>query len=225
MVKKMPPKILVVIPDNVLSTTICNILERYWFNAVKSPEYNDVISLVGLHQPNIIIVSDLFDKDRIKDLIKNVNENSIAALPFLIICSENIHYDFKSSLVEVLKKQFTPYEIIEAIKLLIRKANPVFQTKILEHGNLTMNLATYRVLIGDRQIHLGPTEFKILQLFLTDPKNIFSRIDIIEYVWGKKYQINPRTVDVHINRIRRALSNAENNDFIKTVRDSGYCLD
>ncbi len=226
MTKKMPPKILVIARDNVLSTSICNIGERYWFNTIKSANLEDSTKLVISHQPNIVILGDDFEKDNIQNSIKDINDNSATPMPFLIICSKNITYNFKSPIIEYLKTPFTPYEIIGVVKSLVRKTSPIFQTKMLEYRNLTMNLANYKVSLCNNHIHLGPTEFKILHLLITDPNHAFSRIDITEHVWGKQYQINPRTIDVHINRIRRAFKNSGADDVvIKTVRDSGYCLE
>ena len=89
-----------------------------------------------------------------------------------------------------------------------------------------MNLATYRVSRGKRLINLGPTEFMILQLLISEPYRIFSRIEIIKSVWEEKHQINLRSVDVHINRIRDLLKNVyDKQHIIKTVRSLGYCME
>jgi two-component system phosphate regulon response regulator PhoB len=147
-------------------------------------------------------------------------------IPFVILSSDNITYNFDSELVVILKRPFTPYEIINTIRSLLRKSKPVFQNTILAHNELTMNLATYRVLRGKRLIHLGPTEFIILQLLMSDPNRIFSRSEIIEGVWGEKHQIDARTVDVHINRIRVLLKNPDDKyHIIKTVRSLGYSME
>jgi two-component system phosphate regulon response regulator PhoB len=88
-----------------------------------------------------------------------------------------------------------------------------------------MDLATYKVQRAGKKIHLGPTEFKIMQMLIQSPKTILSRQRIIDYVWGGDQAIEPRTVDVHVNRLRSLVKiNDEELPFIKTVRASGYCL-
>jgi two-component system phosphate regulon response regulator PhoB len=225
MVKKLPPKVLVTIPDNTLSTAICNIIERYWFNTVKCNKYEDIVKAVIAHNPNIIVASDMFDQDKLIKLINDIKNVSTLLIPFIILTSQDAEYNFDSEFVSVVKKPFTPYEVMSAIKNLLRKSNPVLQTKILTHKDLAMNLATYRVTRGTRNIHLGPTEFKIFQLFMNAPYSIFSRNTIIEHVWGKEHQIDERTIDVHINRIRTLLKESTDKEsVIKTVRSFGYCL-
>ena len=111
------------------------------------------------------------------------------------------------------------------IKSLLRKSKPVFQDKVIRYKDLTMDLATYKVHRGDKRIHLGPTEFKIMQMLIQAPKVILSRQEIIDCVWGSNQQIEPRTVDVHVNRLRSLVKIRENElPFIKTVRAAGYCL-
>ncbi|GIL56914.1 hypothetical protein Vafri_12201, partial [Volvox africanus] len=91
------------------------------------------------------------------------------------------------------------------IKSLLRRSNPVFQNKFIKHKNITMDLATYKVFHGQKQVHFGPTEFKLLQLFMTNPDSTYSRRQIVDYVWGVDKAISFRTVDVHINRIRKMM--------------------
>jgi two-component system phosphate regulon response regulator PhoB len=111
------------------------------------------------------------------------------------------------------------------VKSLLRKSNPVFQNKFVKNKNITMDLATYKVFHGQKQVHFGPTEFKMLQLFITNPDNIYSRRQIIDYVWGVDKDISFRTVDVHINRIRKMMNLNDGNQVIRTIRGAGYCLE
>jgi two-component system phosphate regulon response regulator PhoB len=89
-----------------------------------------------------------------------------------------------------------------------------------------MDLSTYRVYRNTKQVHLGPTEFKILQLFVQQSKKIYSRRQIIDYAWGTEKDIAHRTIDVHINRIRTLMKlKKDQYPLIKTIRSAGYCLD
>ena len=131
-----------------------------------------------------------------------------------------------SGYTEVLQRPFTPNELMTTIRLLLRKSKPVFQDKVIKYGDISMDLSTFKVLRGAKQVHLGPTEFKILELFVQKPKNIYSRRQIIDYVWGTEKDIAHRTIDVHINRIRTLMKlDSDRYPLIKTIRSAGYCLD
>lgn len=131
----------------------------------------------------------------------------------------------KNNLSTMLTKPFTPDQLMTAIRSLLKRSNLVLQDKILRYKELSMDLTTYQVLKKDKSIRLGPTEFKILQLFMQSPKIIFSRQNIIDKVWGINKNIALRTVDVHINRIRLSLKGNGPDEFIKTTRSAGYHLD
>jgi phosphate transport system permease protein len=92
-------------------------------------------------------------------------------------------------------------------------------------AGVVMDLATHRVRRGERPVHLGPTEFKLLRHFLQHPKRVFSREQLLDAVWGRDVDVEPRTVDVHIPRLRRAINTGADTDLIRTVRSAGYALD
>ena len=112
-----------------------------------------------------------------------------------------------------------------SIRSLLRKSSPVFQDKFIKHKDISMDLSTYKVFRGKKQIHFGPTEFKILQLFTMNPDNVYSRRQIIDYVWGVDKEIAYRTIDVHINRIRKLMDLDDGRQVIRTIRAAGYSLD
>jgi two-component system phosphate regulon response regulator PhoB len=112
------------------------------------------------------------------------------------------------------------------IRAFLRKSNPIFQDKVITYNDISMYLSTFKVYRATKQVHLGPTEFKILQLFVQKPKNIYSRRQIIDYVWGVDKEIAQRTIDVHVNRIRTLMKlKTDQYQLIKTIRSAGYCLD
>jgi two-component system phosphate regulon response regulator PhoB len=126
---------------------------------------------------------------------------------------------------KILFRPFTPNELMVTVKSLLRRSNPVFQSRFIKHKNITMDLSTYKVYHGQKQVHFGPTEFKMLQLFITNPNNTYSRRQIVDYVWGVEKEISFRTVDVHINRIRKMMDLNDGNQVIRTIRAAGYSLD
>jgi two-component system phosphate regulon response regulator PhoB len=91
--------------------------------------------------------------------------------------------------------------------------------------DIDMDLASHRVTRNGRRVHLGPTEFRLLEFFIQHPRRVFSREELLDAVWGPDIHVEPRTVDVHIRRLRRAINGTGELDLVRTVRTAGYALD
>jgi two-component system phosphate regulon response regulator PhoB len=230
MFEKLPPKILVVESEEMIRTSICNTIERYWFSVVRAGNAVSAIAEINDNNPNVVIISSKLTPRAVLSLVKDVHKAMPNLdIPIIVLLEEKESKEEYSSiagpLVEFIHRQFTPNELMLAIKALLRKSNPVFQDKVIKYKDLSMDLATYRVQRGTKQIHLGPTEFKIMQMLILSPRTILSREHIMEHVWGKGKNIEPRTVDVHVNRIRSLVKLRDDEPpLIKTVRSGGYCL-
>jgi two-component system phosphate regulon response regulator PhoB len=126
---------------------------------------------------------------------------------------------------DYLTKPFSLPELMARVRALLRRARPSQNKGVLEYETIAMDLAAHRVTRGGRHVHLGPTEFRLLQFLLQHPGCVFSREELLNAVWGPDIYVEPRTVDVHIRRLRKALNGAEDSDIIRTVRAAGYALD
>ena len=228
---KLPPKILVVETDEVLNANLCNTIERYWFDVNRAKSSESAVRSAEVDPPNVAIISS-----RIQDVsatemasqLKKVQGLAEVPIVFLVEQDEKVanYNSVGEGCSEVLCRPFTPNELMTTIRSLLRKSKPIFQDKVIEYSDIKMDLSTFKVLRGSKQVHLGPTEFKILQLFIQKPKNIYSRRQIIDYVWGVDKEIAHRTIDVHINRIRTLMKlDTDRYQLIKTIRSAGYCLD
>jgi two-component system, OmpR family, phosphate regulon response regulator PhoB len=228
---KLPPKILVIEPDEVLNASLCNTIERYWFDVNRARSSETAIRAAEVDPPNVVIVSSrIQDKSAIEMAIQVRKIAGLKEVPivFLIEQGEPVeNYNIAGdSFSETICRPFTPNELMTTIRALLRKSKPVFLDKVIKHNDISMDLSTFKVFRGAKQVHLGPTEFKILQLFVQRPKNIYSRRQIIDYVWGVDKDIAQRTIDVHVNRIRTLMKlPADQYQLIKTIRSAGYCLD
>jgi two-component system phosphate regulon response regulator PhoB len=107
----------------------------------------------------------------------------------------------------------------------LRRAKPSSAHDMLTYGDLSMDLASHRVIRGGRSVHLGPTEFRLLRFLLERPGRVYSREQLLDAVWGRDIYVEPRTVDVHIRRLRKAINGEGEIDLIRTVRSAGYALD
>ena len=122
-------------------------------------------------------------------------------------------------------KPFSVPELMARVKAMLRRAKPEVVSRILQAGDLEMDRQTHRVHRASHEIHLGPTEFKLLEHFLQSPGRVFTRAQLLDGVWGHDVYVDERTVDVHVGRLRKAINRGRAKDPIRTVRGAGYSLD
>ena len=129
---------------------------------------------------------------------------------------------------DYLTKPFALEELLSRLRALLRRATPPEPGEVdelLSFADLTMDLAAHRVRRRGRDIHLGPTEFRLLRYLMEHQGRVFSREQLLDMVWGQDVYVEPRTVDVHIRRLRKAINAPSETDLIRTVRSAGYSLD
>ncbi len=126
---------------------------------------------------------------------------------------------------DYIVKPFGIGELVARLKAVLRRARPTAGAEMLRYADLLMDLASHRVTRNGASVHLGPTEFRLLRVLLERPGRVFSREQLLDAVWGRESEIEPRTVDVHIRRLRKALNEDGRRDLIRTVRAAGYAVD
>jgi two-component system phosphate regulon response regulator PhoB len=126
---------------------------------------------------------------------------------------------------DYIVKPFSVPELLARVKALLRRANPERLADQLEAGDMRLDRVTRRVWRGGDELHLGPTEFRLLEFLMEKPGRVYSRSQLLDAVWGRDAEIDERTVDVHIGRLRKAISGGDQRDPIRTVRGAGYALD
>jgi two-component system phosphate regulon response regulator PhoB len=122
-------------------------------------------------------------------------------------------------------KPFSVPELMARVRALLRRARPERLASVLSYGDISLDRETKRVHRAGREIHLGPTEFRLLEYLMEKPGRVFPRSQLLDSVWGLSAEIDERTVDVHVGRLRKALSRGRERDPIRTVRGSGYSFD
>ena len=126
---------------------------------------------------------------------------------------------------DYLTKPFSPQELLARLRAVIRRTQPARLKEVLTFDTIVMDQSSHRVTRGDRLVELAPTEFRLLRHFLQYPGRVFSREQLLDAVWGREKDIETRTVDVHIRRLRKSLNDADESNVIRTVREVGYALD
>ena len=152
-----------------------------------------------------------------------------SGVPVLVLTAR----DEKESIVALLNagaddyvaKPFDLGELMARVKAVLRRARPQLSTETLSYKDLSMDLATHRVKRMEKDVHLGPTEFRLLRFLMENQGRVFSREQLLDHVWGRDIYVEPRTVDVHIRRLRKAINIEGAADVIRTVRAAGYSLD
>jgi two-component system phosphate regulon response regulator PhoB len=122
-------------------------------------------------------------------------------------------------------KPFSIAELQARINALLRRANPRLVTNVLKAGDIELDRSSHRVRRSGREVHLGPTEYRLLEYLMRHPGRVYSREQLLDGVWGNDVYVDERTVDVHVGRLRKAINRGRNPDPIRTVRGAGYALD
>ena len=122
-------------------------------------------------------------------------------------------------------KPFSVPELMARIRAILRRARPETIASVLKIGDLELDRETHRVHRAGRELHLGPTEYKLLEYLMQNPGRVYSREQLLDGVWGREVYVDERTVDVHVGRLRKALNRGRSRDPVRTVRGVGYALD
>lgn len=126
---------------------------------------------------------------------------------------------------DYITKPFSPKELIARIQAVLRRVRPALAGQKIVFEDITLDNVSHRVTRGEDLIHLGPTEYRLLRHFMENPGRVFSREQLLDSVWGHDVYVEPRTVDVHIRRLRKAINLDGLPDYIRTVRSAGYAMD
>ncbi|WP_181706959.1 phosphate regulon transcriptional regulator PhoB [Chthonobacter rhizosphaerae] len=126
---------------------------------------------------------------------------------------------------DYIVKPFSVPEVVARIRAILRRAKPEVLSSVLALGDLELDRETHRVRRAGRELHLGPTEFKLLEFLMRSPGRVFSREQLLDGVWGHDVYVDERTVDVHVGRLRKVLNRTAKKDPIRTVRGAGYSFD
>ena len=150
-------------------------------------------------------------------------------LPVIMLTARGEEADrvrgLESGADDYVTKPFSPSELVARVRAVLRRSRPATDAEQLTFADLTMDLVSHRVQRANRNLHLGPTEFRLLRHLMEHPGRVYSREQLLDAVWGHNVYVESRTVDVHIRRLRKALNDGDRPDRIRTVRSAGYALD
>ncbi len=149
-------------------------------------------------------------------------------LPIIMLTSRERECDKVTGLEmgadDYITKPFSPLELTSRVKAVMRRRVPQLTDDVVESGGICINPASKRITAGGRDIELGAIEFRLLHFFVTHPNRVYSRVQLLNEIWGDHVFIEERTVDVHIRGLRRALSPTHHDTLLETIRGTGYCF-
>jgi two-component system phosphate regulon response regulator PhoB len=224
------PRILVVEDEAALSLLLTYNLEAEGF-AVERVERGDEAELRLIESPPDLVILDwmLPGVSGLEICRRMRAREATRTLPVIMLTARGDESERVRGLTigadDYIVKPFSVPELMARVRALLRRARPDRVAALLVAGDLALDRENWRVVRSSRNVHLGPTEFRLLEYLMAKPGRVFSRAQLLDSVWGISAEIDERTVDVHVGRLRKALSLAGERDPIRTIRGAGYSFD
>lgn len=224
------PYILIVEDEAPLVTLLRYNLEKNGFRVDDAGDGGEALTRVTEAAPDLLLLDWMLPTMSGIELCRQLRRRpATRTLPIIMLTARAEEQDAVRGLDtgadDYITKPFSTEALIARIRALLRRSGSMPQTNKLNFHDISLDPASHRVLRNGRTLHLGPTEFRLLEFFLRHPKRVFSREDVLNAVWGRDIHVEPRTVDVHIRRLRKAINAPGEIDIVRTVRAAGYALD
>ena len=225
----MNGKIFIIEDEPSIIQLVQHNLEKNGFIVSSSVNGNDGLKELKKFQPDLLLLDWMLPDLSGIEICKNIRkDNSIKNLPVIMLTAKGEEEDkikgLDSGVDDYLTKPFSFNELMARIKAVLRRSNPNTVSDNLKFDDLMLDRIEKRVFRDGQEIKLGPTEFRLLEFFLTNPKRVYSRDQILESVWPNNVNVESRTIDVHIRRLRQSVNLKNKKELIRTVRSSGYSL-
>jgi two-component system phosphate regulon response regulator PhoB len=224
------PTILIVEDEAPLLTLLRYNLEKQGFRVEEATDGQEALLRVSENKPDLVLLDWMLPTLSGIEVCRQIRRRPATRdLPVIMVTARTEDQDAVRALDigadDYITKPFAVEALLARIRALLRRSGSVPTKGTLTFLDLSMDQDAHRVVRNGRALHLGPTEYRLLEFFLMHPGRVFSREQLLDAVWGRDIHVEPRTVDVHIRRLRKAI-NAENEvDIIRTVRSAGYALD
>ena len=223
-------KIMIVEDEAALVTLLKYNLEKQGYETVCVMDGKEVMNVAMTEKPDLILLDWMLPNVQGIDLCRDMRKSyELRNIPIIMLTARGDEADKVRGLSygadDYMTKPYSIPELMARIMALLRRVQPEQRQENLSFEDLTMDFAKRRVMRGDRPVHLGPTEFRLLQYLMEKPGVVLSRESLLKLVWGGSIHVELRTVDVHIRRLRRALNEGGEPDIVRTVRSAGYALD
>ncbi|MCY4191820.1 MAG: phosphate regulon transcriptional regulator PhoB [Rhodospirillaceae bacterium] len=226
----MKPYILVVEDEMPLITLLRYNLEEAGFEVEEATDGEEALISVMECKPDLVILDWMLPMISGIEVCRQLRRRrETRELPVIMLTARTEEGDrirgLDSGADDYVTKPFSPKELIARIRAVMRRTRPSISAEKMTFADIEMDMIAHRVTRSGEVAHLGPTEFRLLRHFMEHPGRVFSREQLLDSVWGHNVYVEPRTVDVHIRRLRKALNVGKSPDVIRTVRSAGYAME
>ena len=223
-------RILLVEDDPALVELLTFHFEREEFEVEATADGEDALILAREAAPDVVILDWMIEGVSGIEVCRRLRRlPETANVPIIMLTARDEETDrvrgLETGADDYVTKPFSPKELVARVGAVLRRVRPALAGEQLSYADIEMDLVGHRVRRGGVGVALGPTEFRLLKHFLEHPGRVFSRERLLDSVWGRDSDIELRTVDVHIRRLRKAVNAGGRSDIIRTVRSAGYALD
>ncbi|NHK29440.1 phosphate regulon transcriptional regulatory protein PhoB [Parvularcula flava] len=222
--------VLIVEDEEALATLLDYNLGKEGFDTTLAGDGEEALLKVEERAPDIIILDWMLPKISGIEVCRRLrSRNETRNIPILMLTARAEEADrirgLDTGADDYMTKPFSMNELVARIRAILRRIRPGLVEEALTFGDIVIDRSAHRVSRGEQEIHLGPTEFRLLDHLMQHPGRVFSREQLLNAVWGSDVFVEARTVDVHIGRLRKALSRHGHANPIRTVRSAGYALE
>ncbi|MEL6664971.1 MAG: phosphate regulon transcriptional regulator PhoB [Pseudomonadota bacterium] len=225
----MKPFIVIAEDEQAVSELLRYNLESEGYETAIANDGDEAMLLIDERIPDLMLLDWMLPKVSGIEICRRVRaRQETANLPIIMLTARTEEADrirgLETGADDYVTKPFSTNELMARVKAVLRRIRPALMDDQIKIGDIQIDRSTHSVTRGGKDIHLGPTEFRLLEYFAQHPGRVFSREQLLDGVWGSDVYVEARTVDVHIGRLRKALMSEGGNNPIRTVRSAGYSL-
>ncbi len=226
----MKPYIIIAEDEDALGTLLSYNLEKEGYEVGQASDGDEALMMIKERLPDLLVCDWMMPKVSGIEVCRRLRQQtSTRNLPIVMLTARSEETDrvrgLDTGADDYVVKPFSMVELMARIRAVLRRIRPALSEDRVEFGEISVDRLSHRVQRGGRDVHLGPTEYKLLDYLMQYPRRVFSREQLLDAVWGNDVYVEARTVDVHVGRLRKALNNGAEFDPIRTVRSAGYSLD
>ncbi|WP_031229570.1 phosphate regulon transcriptional regulator PhoB [Asticcacaulis sp. YBE204] len=226
----MKPYIIVAEDEDALSTLLQYNLEKEGYEVGIAADGDEALMMIEERLPDLLVCDWMMPKVSGIEVTRRLRaQGETRNLPIVMLTARSEETDrirgLDTGADDYVVKPFSMVELVARIRAVLRRIRPGLSEDRVTFGEIVIDRLSHRVQRSGRDVHLGPTEYKLLDYLMQHPKRVFSREQLLDAVWGNDVYVEARTVDVHIGRLRKAINNDSEFDPIRTVRSAGYSLD
>ena len=230
MVPPEPPLVLIVEDEPAQTELLRYNFDKTGFRTITATDGEEGVLLARERRPDLIVLDWMLPELSGIEVCRQLKRDAeVRQIPIMMLTARGEETDkvrgLDTGADDYVVKPYSVNELLARARALLRRANPASMGETLVHGDLVLDQVQHKVIRNGKQVKLGPTEFRLLTVLMERPGRVWSRGQLLDRVWGQDMEIDYRTVDVHVGRLRKALRQEGEADPIRTVRAAGYSLD